>query len=183
MPGRVIAVQRRDKFSVWDRFPVSVIARELAGAFARLWARRWSAEGRGSGMHAPGYASAGVPVRGMPVLVARDDGRPRCVACGLCEVACPPRCIALRAAEIDGRDREPASFEIDMARCLFCGLCEEACPEQAIVMSRHVEIAAADRESLVFGQRELLVPAELVAERIAFLGAGRGHTPEAPDRC
>ena len=34
-------------------------------------------------------------LRGMPVLVQMDNGKERCVACGLCEWACPTTCITL----------------------------------------------------------------------------------------
>ena len=75
--------------------------------------------------------------RGMPVLVQLENGEPKCVACGLCEFACPTDCISIVPAETEaGIERTPAVFEIDVSRCMFCGLCEEACPEEAIVMSR-----------------------------------------------
>ena len=77
----------------------------------------------------------------MPVLVQLDNGQPRCVACGLCEFACPTDCISIVPGELEGAriERYPEAFDIDMSRCMFCGLCEEACPEEAIVMSREVE--------------------------------------------
>ena len=84
--------------------------------------------------------------RGMPVLVQLDNGQPRCVACGLCEFACPTDCITIVPGELEGAgiERYPEQFDIDMSRCMFCGLCEEACPEEAIVMSREVEIGTFD---------------------------------------
>jgi len=74
--------------------------------------------------------------RGMPVLVQMDNGKERCVACGLCEWACPVDCIYIVPGETeDAIERYPKVFDIDMGRCMYCGLCEEACPEEAIVMS------------------------------------------------
>ena len=86
--------------------------------------------------------------RGMPVLVQLENGQPKCVACGLCEFACPTDCITIVPGELDERgiERYPRAFDIDMSRCMFCGLCEEACPEEAIVMSREVELGAFDRD-------------------------------------
>jgi NADH-quinone oxidoreductase subunit I len=109
--------------------------------------------------------------RGMPVLVALPDGSPRCVACGLCEFACPTDCISIVPGETEEAriERYPEAFDIDMSRCMFCGLCEEACPEEAIVMSREVEIAGYDRSSMVFEKEDLLVPEELLTRRLAFL--------------
>lgn len=119
--------------------------------------------------------------RGMPVLVQLDDGRPRCVACGLCEFACPTDCITIVPGELPdaGIQRYPEQFDIDMSRCMFCGLCEEACPEEAIVMSREVEIASFERRDLVFQKEQLLIPQNLLKRRLEFLRAEyeRQHAP------
>src|ERR1700756_2011475 len=82
-------------------------------------------------------------MRGMPVLVQMENGKERCVACGMCEWACPTTCITIYPGETaDEVERYPEIFDIDMSRCMFCGYCEEACPEEAIVMSRPVEISS-----------------------------------------
>ena len=109
--------------------------------------------------------------RGMPVLVQLDNGQPRCVACGLCEFACPTDCISIVPGEIEGAriERYPEAFDIDMSRCMFCGLCEEACPEEAIVMSREFEISSYDRQTLNYDKERLLVPETLLKRRLEFL--------------
>jgi len=109
--------------------------------------------------------------RGMPVLVQLENGLPKCVACGLCEFACPTDCISIVPGELPehGIERWPAAFDIDMSRCMFCGLCEEACPEEAIVMSRQVELAGFDRPSMLYEKAELLVPEDLLERRLGFL--------------
>jgi len=67
--------------------------------------------------------------RGRPVLVM-DNGKERCVACGLCSRVCPALAIQVQAAEtVDEKESYPALFEINMLRCIFCGFCEEVCPE------------------------------------------------------
>jgi NADH-quinone oxidoreductase subunit I len=109
--------------------------------------------------------------RGMPVLVELENGQPKCVACGLCEFACPTDCITIVPGELQGSgiERYPEQFDIDMSRCMFCGLCEEACPEEAIVMSREVELATYDRGSMYFHKQDLLVPEPLLKRRLEFI--------------
>jgi NADH-quinone oxidoreductase subunit I len=104
------------------------------------------------------------------VLVALEDGKPKCVACGLCEFACPTDCIEIIPAEVGGGiERGPRVFDIDTSRCMFCGLCEEACPEEAIVMSRDVELASYDRPSMKLHLDQLLRTEEQLGRRIGFI--------------
>ena len=124
------------------------------------------------------YADA---FRGMPVLVQLDNGQPKCVACGLCEFACPTDCISIVPAELEGAriERFPEAFDIDLSRCMFCGLCEEACPEEAIVMSREVEVSTYTREAMLYHKQDLLVPEKLLERRLEFLRGeyDREHEP------
>jgi len=108
--------------------------------------------------------------RGMPVLVQMDNGKERCVACGLCEWACPTDCITIYPAETaDEIERYPQVFDIDMSRCMYCGLCEEACPEEAIVMSQRIEIAASSRRGTLWHKQDLLVPVSQLGKRLAHI--------------
>ncbi|HVN88305.1 MAG TPA: NADH-quinone oxidoreductase subunit I [Candidatus Binataceae bacterium] len=109
-------------------------------------------------------------MRGMPVLVQMDSGKERCVACGMCEWACPTTCITIFPAETnDEVERYPEIFDIDMSRCMFCGLCEEACPEEAIVMSRQVEIASYSRRGSLWHKQDLLVPVGQLKTRTDYI--------------
>lgn len=111
--------------------------------------------------------------RGMPVLVQMDNGKERCVACGLCEWACPTDCITIFPAETDDEiERYPEVFDINMSRCMFCGLCEEACPEEAIVMSQNVEIAAYSRSATLWHKQDLMVPVSRLGKRLQHLRRG-----------
>lgn len=111
--------------------------------------------------------------RGMPVLVQMDNGKERCVACGLCEWACPTDCITIFPAETcDEVERYPAVFDINLSRCMFCGLCEEACPEEAIVMSQRVEVSGYTRRATLWHKEDLLVPVSQLGKRLQHLRRG-----------
>jgi NADH-quinone oxidoreductase subunit I len=99
-----------------------------------------------------------------------ENGKERCVACGLCSRVCPPLAIQVQAAETtDEKERYPVLFEINMIRCIFCGFCEDVCPEEAIVMSKDYELSFTSREQAIYGKDKLLTPIKQVQERIDFL--------------
>jgi len=107
--------------------------------------------------------------RGRPVLV-QDNGKERCVACGLCARACPPLAISMQANETDDeKERFPDFFEINMLRCIYCGFCEEVCPEEAIVMSKDYDLVFHSRGEAIYDKEKLLVPKEDLKERLDFL--------------
>ena len=89
--------------------------------------------------------------RGLHVMPGDDDGEIRCVACKLCEVACPTQAISIVAEAADdyGVERKPKVYNIDFMRCVFCGFCVEACPCDALRMGMKYELAAYNRAGLV----------------------------------
>jgi NADH-quinone oxidoreductase subunit I len=100
-------------------------------------------------------------LRGRHILLTREDGSPRCVACYMCETACPAECIHIEAedtpdAETVEFEKRPKVFTIDLLRCVYCGFCVDACPKEAIVMSRVHEMAFAGREEAIVGLDQLL---------------------------
>jgi len=176
MPGQVIKVKRHEKLGVLERLYVPMIVQGLAVTAKHFFRNlRGFITGKNRQDFVIQYPDERVDYpdafRGMPVLVQLDNGQPRCVACGLCEFACPTDCISIVPGEIEGAriERYPEAFNIDMSRCMFCGLCEEACPEEAIVMSREFEISSYDRQSLNFDKERLLVPETLLKRRLEFL--------------
>ena len=114
--------------------------------------------------HPPAY-------RGRPVLIEdSQSGEERCVACGLCEIVCPAKCIDIQPGETDSeKERYPETFSIDMARCVFCGLCEEVCPKEAIVMSDKFEIAELDRSKMLMQKDQLLFTEIEMEQRIKYI--------------
>ena len=80
------------------------------------------------------YPYEKVPVfpkyRGKQVLMRDEAGLEKCVACGLCSVACPADAIYLEAAENDGTvmagPRYAKVYQIHKTRCIFCGMTDHA---------------------------------------------------------
>ena len=180
----MIKVDRKSKLGLLERLYVPMIARALIVTGRHFFRNLLGfVTGRRSDFVVQypeeriDYADA---FRGMPVLVQQDDGQARCVACGLCEFACPTDCITIVSGELEGAriERYPEVFDLDLSRCMFCGLCEEACPEEAIVMSREVEVASYDRESMLYHKEQLLVPEKLLTRRLDFLRAEYERTQE-----
>jgi NADH-quinone oxidoreductase subunit I len=183
MPGKVIVVDRRSRTGLLERLYVPMILKGLAVTSRHFFQNlRGFVSGRNRKDFVVQYPEERVDYpaafRGMPVLVQLDNGQPKCVACGLCEFACPTDCISIVPGELEGSriERYPEAFDIDMSRCMFCGLCEEACPEEAIVMSREVEISVYERRMMTFKKDQLLVPEKLLERRLGFLRAEYDRT-------
>ncbi len=112
------------------------------------------------------YPEERIPVshrfRGRHVLKKDEFGRDRCVACQMCELACPANAITIQSAKVpeDRKDLHPtdkfaATYDIDLLRCIFCGLCEEACPEAAIFLTPFYEMVENTREDYLFDKERL----------------------------
>ncbi len=101
--------------------------------------------------------------RGVHRLNRDDKGRVKCVACFLCQTACPANCISIKATGTDrddpnwnDRDKYPETFEIDELRCIYCGMCEEACPVDAIELTTIYDLTGLTRDEMVFDKEKLL---------------------------
>lgn len=96
--------------------------------------------------------------RGEHRLTRDEKGRMKCVACFMCQTACPAECIRIVAGPSPWPDREkvPASFEIDLLKCIYCGMCEEACPCDAIALTEKYTQVATTREEKVHDLERLL---------------------------
>lgn len=94
--------------------------------------------------------------RGVQFFEKDEQGKTKCVACGLCMTVCPSKCIYIETAEDEEGRRYPLTYELDVARCIFCGFCEEACPVKAIFMGKTYELAEPSRKSLLMNTERLL---------------------------
>jgi NADH-quinone oxidoreductase subunit I len=95
--------------------------------------------------------------RGEHILKIDEQGREKCVACLLCEAACPSKCIRIVPGPSPWADREryPVEFEIDMLRCIYCAYCEEACPCDAIELTPKPYTVRDNREGYIYDKETL----------------------------
>ncbi|MFI5207982.1 MAG: NuoI/complex I 23 kDa subunit family protein [Gemmatimonadales bacterium] len=94
--------------------------------------------------------------RGTHRMAVDENGKAKCVACGLCPQVCPANCIKLVPGEDEQGNRYPLVYEIDEFRCVFCGYCQEVCPEEAIHVGVHYENAEYRREDFVYDLERLM---------------------------
>ena len=155
---------RTRRLSLSERLFLAPFLRALAFTFSRMFKKKITRQ------YPEEKLVPGASFHGLPVLVAREDGSPRCVACGLCEFVCPPRAIDITPGETEREiERAPREFVIDMLRCIECSYCEEVCPEEAIVMSTEYEVVGRRREDFVWNLSRLLRPVAAVADRLEFI--------------
>ncbi len=110
MPGKVVKVQRRERLGWAQRLylPMIFVGLQVTTRhFMRNFIGYLRGEKRTFVVQYPeervDYPDA---FRGHPVLVALENGEPKCVACGLCEEACPEEAIVMsRTVELGTYDR------------------------------------------------------------------------------
>ena len=94
--------------------------------------------------------------RGTHRMAVDENGKAKCVACGLCPQVCPANCIKLVPGEDAEGNRYPLVYEIDEFRCVFCGYCQEVCPEEAIHVGVHYENSEYSRQGFVYDLERLM---------------------------
>ena len=78
------------------------------------------------------------------------DGESRCVACYMCQQACPvPELFRIEAVQLPNGKKRVVKFDMNLLNCMYCGLCTEACPVDCIIMTDIYETAAYHRGSCV----------------------------------
>ena len=83
-----------------------------------------------------------------------EEGNNKCIACGLCQQACPNGTIAITTKSVTdeetGKSRKVlVEYSYDLGSCMFCQLCVNACPKGAIEFSNEFENAVFDRSKLI----------------------------------
>ena len=93
-----------------------------------------------------------------------------CVACRICERACPDDCISMTAAKYEGdksnKKNIVTQYWIDLGRCSYCGICVEVCPFDANEMTPHWQLTTYDRQELVYDMDKLVEIAEGMQRRL-----------------
>ena len=77
-----------------------------------------------------------------------DLDHKKCIACGLCAMACPNHVIRLTTEMNEQKKRFLTSYVYQSGLCLYCNYCVEACPTQAICWDKNYENARYFREEL-----------------------------------
>ncbi|MCC8070815.1 MAG: NADH-quinone oxidoreductase subunit I [Bacteroidales bacterium] len=130
-----------------------------------------------------------VPDRFRAILTLKydDEGRHKCIACGICERNCPNGTIKLTTKMVDTPDgkkkRKLDKYVYDLGSCTFCQLCVSSCPQDALEFSNDFEQAVFTRDKLVktlnyLPEKEEPAPspeelARLQAEREAKIAAAK----------
>lgn len=92
--------------------------------------------------------------RGRLVFNRNEDGSYKCVACTMCEKACPNGTIKIISEMVEDpetgrKKRRLLDYQYDLGDCMFCQLCTNACNFDAIRFVNDFENSVFDREKLV----------------------------------
>jgi len=88
-----------------------------------------------------------------PIELTTDPatGKALCIACKLCERACPSDCILVDGVKLEGEKKKSVTeFKFDFTKCSLCGACVEVCPCDAIRFSKNYNLASTSREDYLF---------------------------------
>ena len=92
--------------------------------------------------------------RGRLIFNRNEDGSYKCVACTMCEKACPNGTIKITSEMVENpetgrKQRKLTDYQYDLGDCMFCQLCTNACNFDAIKFVNDFENSVFDRHDLL----------------------------------
>lgn len=93
--------------------------------------------------------------RGLLRLHRDPQGVPLCIACKMCQRACPQYCFDIEGQRDESNKMRPVKFDWKLERCSFCGFCVEACPTNAIRFTKEFCLATQDKQKFLFHLSEM----------------------------
>ena len=91
--------------------------------------------------------------RGTLVMPHDENNQHKCVACGLCQMACPNdtiNVISEMVTDEEGKKKKVlVKYQYDLGSCMYCQLCVNACPHDAIKFDNSFEHAVFDSSKLI----------------------------------
>jgi len=89
--------------------------------------------------------------RGHIELVPNEEGKTKCIVCGMCQRSCPSGCITVNGEKREGvKGKVLTEYILDFTKCSLCGLCVESCKPGAITFSKDYNLAGPRKEDYVF---------------------------------
>ncbi len=86
-------------------------------------------------------------------FVYGEDGKHKCIACGMCERSCPNGTITVESEMVTTpagtKKKKLSKYFYDLGSCTFCQLCVTNCPTGAIEFDNDFEQAVFTRDKLV----------------------------------
>jgi len=91
--------------------------------------------------------------RGSLSMPHNENNEHHCIACGLCQMACPNESIHVISKTIETEDGKKKRildrYEYNIGTCMYCMLCVNACPHNAITFDQNFEHAVFDKSKLI----------------------------------
>ncbi len=81
------------------------------------------------------------------LVLDEETGKAACIACKMCEKACPSECIVVDGVKPEGKGKKVVTeYQLDFTRCSLCAACVEACKSEALRFSREYNLAGRSKD-------------------------------------